>query len=266
MVSINRSRRVTIKNTSGSVLTVKGKQLQINEEYTLATDEIDRFADDENFIGLVTSGTLQVLDTTTGEPFSTTASGNVDFVVSRDGVKTITVETSTTDPDVTITGANVTLSGLGGIALNTIEAAAVVTVSGEPLPTTSGQAIDENFLTINRVRIGFGKNGNIDGAYMRVEGVASNNTGHVMIRPAQLTGIAGYYDGGAAKKDFKIRKNGDNTNLASFTMQRQVAFVDESFPVPLDFDSGDRVQVFVAASGNVIQDPNVWMEIGWRAV
>lgn len=245
-----------VTNNAGSTTTFVNKRLDNGETYIVNDLEIPKWRNDPTISGAIGSGTLII------------GSDLVTFTNPQEGL----IHFFDLDVDkITVSGTSfigdVTFSGIGGIAVSSgTEAPNVVTVSGEPPPTTSGQVIDQNFITINRVRIGFGKNGDIDGAYMRVEGTASNNTGHVMIRPAQLTGIAGYYDGGASKKDFKIRKNGVSTDLASFTMQRKISFIDENFPTTIEFDSGDRIQVFVASSGSKIRDPNVWMEIAWRAV
>jgi len=159
----------------------------------------------------------------------------------------------------------VTLSGLGGVEVKPSDADNnVVTISGEPLPTTSGQVIDEDLITINRARFGYGKNGNVNGAYLRVESAASIETGHVMMRPARLTGIAVFYPTGTAEKRFEVRKNADPTPLLEVVVQVGVPkIIDE---LSIDFDLGDRIQVFVTASGSSIKDPNFWGEVGWRAV
>jgi hypothetical protein len=157
---------------------------------------------------------------------------------------------------VTSTGT-VEFQGAGNVAIHPdTPSSNIITVSGS-------EFLDDG-ASINRVRIGYGKDGNILGAYMRVEGTSSNNTGHVMLRQARLTGIAGYYDGGDATHAFDIKKNGDPTTLVSFTMIKGVAFTDVGSLVPIDFNVGDRVQIYVSASGTSIRDPNVWLEVAWR--
>jgi hypothetical protein len=135
------------------------------------------------------------------------------------------------------------------------------------LPTTSGGGPgtpieDDEFLTINRARFGFGKNGNTSGAYLRVEGAASTKTGHVMMRDARLTGIAIYYPSGASDKRFEIRKNGDPTPLVDVMAYEEVVFIQDDLSV--DFNKGDRIQAFVTSSGQSVADPNLWCEVGWR--
>lgn len=166
---------------------------------------------------------------------------------------------------------DVTISGLGGVIVAPGTDPQTITVSGEViLPQVSGQAAQEDpdgtFLTINRVRIGYGKDGSTHNAYLRVEGVASSNTGHVMMREARMTGVAGYYDGGAAAKTFVLMKNGDTTPLAWFDLEVGTPYVQEHFTPQVDFATGDRVQIFVSGSGTSISDPNMWLEIGWKAI
>ena len=135
------------------------------------------------------------------------------------------------------------------------------------LPTASGGGPgtpieDDEFLTINRARFGFGKNGNTSGAYLRVEGAASTQTGHVMMRDARLTGIAIYYPSGASDKRIQIRRNGAATSLAEFQAFEDVVFIQDDLAI--DLNKGDRVQAFVTSSGQSVSDPNVWCEVGWR--
>ncbi len=135
------------------------------------------------------------------------------------------------------------------------------------LPTSSGGAVQQqgdDFLTINRARFGFGKNGNTSGAYLRVEGAASTKTGHIMMRPAKLTAIAIYYPSGAAQKDFEIRINGVATALLTVTAFEDVPKIIDNLDI--DFDTGDRVQAFVASAGQSVSDPNVWCEVAWRVI
>ncbi len=57
----------TIQNTSGGQVTVHGKRLQDQEEYTLSRREVSEWDDDIHFEGLVTSGTLTILNNTNGK-------------------------------------------------------------------------------------------------------------------------------------------------------------------------------------------------------
>lgn len=251
------NRIVKVRNTTGGVVTFVGQRLQPSEEHLITNRSLPNWQDSMTVSGAITSGTLVVND-------------GIQDLSPTDGFAHLL------DLDVDairISGRNylgqVTLSGIGGVLVTSGTVENIVTVSGEPLPTTSGQAVqpdpEGNFITIARVSIGFGKDGRIDGAYMRIHGVSSSETGYVMIRPARLTGVAAFYPSGASQKDFMIRKNGDPTDLATFTVQEGIPYVNENFPTPVDFDTGDRIQVFVSSAGARISDPNVWLEIGWRA-
>ena len=57
------AQRVTIKNISGGVLTVKGQRLQTNEEYTLSPEEVSTW-DTDDFGALIDSGDLQIIQNT----------------------------------------------------------------------------------------------------------------------------------------------------------------------------------------------------------
>jgi len=59
------AQRVTIKNISGGVLTVKGQRLQVNEEYTLTPEEVSLW-DTEDFGALIDGGDLEVVRNTSG--------------------------------------------------------------------------------------------------------------------------------------------------------------------------------------------------------
>ena len=134
------------------------------------------------------------------------------------------------------------------------------------LPTGSGgagQQIGDDFLTINRARFGFGKNGNTSGAYLRVEGAASTQTGHVMMRPAKLTALAVFYPSGASTKKFEIRTNGNTTPLLVVEAVEGVPLILDNLDI--DFNTGDRVQAFAASEGQSVSDPNVWCEVAWRS-
>lgn len=190
-------------------------------------------------------------------------------VISTAG-QTITVSGLPDDVDVdsiivsgtSFTG-DVTILGVGGVIVEPGADPNLITVSGEAVVTTSGQVVDDDFITINRARFGYGKNGNVNGAYLRVEGAASTETGHVMMRDARLTGVAAFYPDGAADKRFEVRKNGDPTVLFEVVAFVGVpTIIDE---LEIDFDIGDRIQVFVTSSGTSVKDPNFWGEVGWRA-
>ncbi len=135
------------------------------------------------------------------------------------------------------------------------------------LPAGDGGAAqqdpDGEFVTINRARFGFGKNGNTDNAYLRVEGASSGQTGHLIIRPARITGLAAYYPTGAGTKTLEIRKNGDTTSLHTFAVNVDEAYIEDNLSI--DLDKADRLQVFVTGPDAAIKNPNVWMEVAWRA-
>jgi len=153
------------------------------------------------------------------------------------------------------------------------------TVSGAPdaikwfynfpteLPSGDGGASqqdeDGEFVTINRARFGFGRNGNTDNSYLRVEGVASNQTGHLIIRPARITGLAAYYPSGAGTKTLEIRKNGEPPSLYTFVVNVNEPFIVDNLSI--DLDTADRLQVFVTGPDAAIKNPNVWMEVAWRS-
>lgn len=276
MVTIDDVRRVKVRNNSGSAVRVKGKVLQPSEEFILEGTRKFRWIDDENFIGLVSSGTLTVIDDSTDREFlDVDAEDALDFVQAREGIKTFTILNSTQFTDspgeVVASGNNVTFSGIDGVSLNAllIDDQPVVTVSGEPQadPGDGGVVVetdDNEFITINRARFGFGRGGNTDNAYLRVEGVSSNQTGHLIIRPARITGLAAYYPSGkASSKGFEIRRNGETTSLYSFTVNVAEPFIVDNLTI--DLDSGDRLQVFVVGPDASIKNPNVWMEVAWRA-
>jgi hypothetical protein len=72
---------VTIKNTSGGVLTVQGQRLQTNEEYTLSPEEVTLW-DTDDFGALIDGGDLEVVQNSHGrlwkksDPTTTTTSTN----------------------------------------------------------------------------------------------------------------------------------------------------------------------------------------------
>lgn len=127
-------RKFKVNNQSEEDVTIVGRRIRAGESYKPRAVDIPKWADDDRFLALLSSGTLSVTDESTGVTFSGSVSGGieevnlaVDKALGRDsfpeieGGNFITVESGT---------GKITISGVASEIEEQIVLPVITTVSG----------------------------------------------------------------------------------------------------------------------------------------
>lgn len=118
--------------------------------------------------------------------------------------------------------------------------------------------LDDGWESVARTQLTFGASA-VDGQYLSFNGASSNATGALLPHAAVIKSISVLVGKGELTKAFEIRKNGDETALASFSLVDGKYSADASIKVSkLDF-----LQVFASPIGNKANDVVAVLELAY---
>lgn len=238
MVSLSDVQDAKVKNVSGSTITIQGKVLEHNEEYALLNEEKGRWGDNPDFVGMVGSGTLQILSEKYSTVFSVDeAIDAIDFVLNREKVLG--------DTYVTVT------SGAGKVNIATDDEGLETNVIPDPLDGVG-----------KLYKLSFEYNGTAQNRWLNSShNNPSNETPHVVPARSALIAITFSNINDELDTGVEVHAAAEGSG-ASDTLKLDWPLTDVRVARKTDlgsiiFEAGDKVGVFLDDHGTSTRNPEV---------
>ncbi|MEA3329300.1 MAG: hypothetical protein U9Q06_00995 [Nanoarchaeota archaeon] len=107
---------------------------------------------------------------------------------------------------------------------------------------------------VQSLNFGFARSSNLSGYLDSVNGVSTENSGYVMMRPGSITGISTSLElSGDGEVEIKIYKNGEDTGFSNLISSEDKGFdYDLQSEEVINYNAGDRIAVYVELRGDMI--------------